>query len=141
METQFVNKRELYDLKRELDIYLDFKEKFFSLLEKLKKVNDKESLNKLLRDKTEEEWKKYYNNYINKIEERIKELKKEDSKIEQQSDLFFLDKKTKNKFLKDINADTFILKKAINFICKIENVNLDISNHYIIFLSLHSSHT
>jgi len=124
METQFVNKRELYDLKRELDIYLDFKEKFFSLLEKLKKVNDKESLNKLLRDKTEEEWKKYYNNYINKIEERIKELKKEDSKIEQQSDLFFLDKKTKNKFLKDINADTFILKKAIKN--KKENIKEDV---------------
>jgi ribosomal protein L3 len=73
MELQ-IESKEVYDLRKERDIYNDYKDKFFRKLEKLKTANDKEGIKKLLNDKSEEEWKNCYEDYLRKIEERIKDI-------------------------------------------------------------------
>ncbi len=112
MEFQ-VEKKEVYDLTKELGIYEDYKEKFIKKVNVLKKSKDTEGLKKFLGDKTEEEWLKYYDDYINKIQERINLLKNDNLKTFSETNIFKLNKKSKNKFLEDTNNDSFTLKRII----------------------------
>jgi len=96
---QVIDKKELFELKKQLDIYKDYKEKGLKKLEILKRANDTESLKKFLVGRTEEEWKKYYDDFILKLEEKIKTEESQNSIQITNEAIFFLDKKTKEKFI------------------------------------------
>ncbi len=110
MELQ-IEKREVYDLRKEKGIYNDYKEKFFRKLEKLKTANDKEGIKKLLNDKTEEEWKKYYDDYLNKIDEKINEFETQSEKTYSEKKSFGIDRNQKRKFLEETNTSSDVLKR------------------------------
>lgn len=103
-----IDKKEVYDLKKELDIYNDYKDKFFKKIKILKISKDETELKKLLGNKTEEEWIKYYDDYITNIQNKIRE---QEIKPISEENSFILKKNVKKKFLEDINCDPFILRK------------------------------
>ena len=114
MEMQFLNKRELFDLKKERDIYLDSKEKFLKKLDQLKKSKNPDELKKLLGEKTEDQWKKYYDDYIKDLNEKIKQIEDKEAKFVNLNYNFNLERETKLKYLRETNIDKFDLKKVIN---------------------------
>src|SRR3989344_9172282 len=110
MELQIENK-EVYNLRRERDIYTDYKEKFFRRLEKLKTAKDKEGIKKLLNDKSEEEWRIYYDDYLKKIESKINDIASKSEKIDSEKRAFTIDRKLKQKFLEETNTSPEIIKR------------------------------
>ena len=110
MELQIENK-EVYNLRRERDIYTDYKEKFLRRLEKLKTAKDKEGIKKLLNDKSEEEWRIYYDDYLKKIESKINDIASKSEKIDSEKRAFTIDRKLKQKFLEETNTSPEIIKR------------------------------
>ena len=108
-----INNKDVYDLNKELGIYKDLKESLLKKISTLKKSNDVGGLRKTLGDKTEEEWVKYYDDYISKIQEKLEAVKKESLKTVVTTNFLTIDKKTKLKFLEETHNDLFTLKKII----------------------------
>ncbi len=105
-----INQKDVYELNNELEIYIDYKTKFAKKINMLKNSNDNEGLKKFLNNKSEEEWVKFYEEQINKTQERIKYIKENSLELQ---DTFLINKKTKNKYLDDMNVDIFTIKKII----------------------------
>ncbi|MBS3171113.1 type II secretion system F family protein [Candidatus Woesearchaeota archaeon] len=124
---QVIDKKELFELKKQLDIYKDYKEKGLKKLEILKRANDTESLKKFLVGRTEEEWKKYYDDFILKLEEKIKTEESQNSIQITNEAIFFLDKKTKEKFIQDTNTENYVLRRIKKKINKKEEIKEEIA--------------
>ncbi len=126
MDLQVVSNKELYDLKKELDIYKDYRDKFFKKLGQLKKANNQEEIKKHLNGKTEEEQTKYYNDLIIKIEEKIKtaELQQQNTN---NSESFSLDRKTKAKFIQETHSESFVIKRIKNKIKRREEIKEEVA--------------
>ncbi|MEK6937172.1 MAG: type II secretion system F family protein [Nanoarchaeota archaeon] len=124
---QVIDKREVFELKKQLDIYEDYKEKGLKKIDGLKKANDTDELKKFLGGKTEEEWKKYYDDFILKINERIKFLETQTAQDTTNETVFFLDKKTKERFLQETKSEDYVISRIKKKLRKKEEIKEEIA--------------
>ncbi len=125
---QVIDKKELFELKKQTDIYKDYKQKGLKKLEILKTAKDEEGLKKFLGGKTEEEWRKYYDEIILKLDEKIKSLESQSATQNTASEIVFsLDKRTKEKFIQDTKAEDFVLNRIKKKIKKKEEIKEEIA--------------